>query len=248
MAGEIPEHWEVRKFSSIISSAELGGNYDSSEVSDGIPVMKMGNLDRSFIKLNRVEYLKKDTTYETRHILNYGDFLFNTRNSADLVGKVSLWRNELPFALYNSNILRVTFKEGISNEYMNYLFNSHDILIFLRLIVKGTTNVSAIYFKDLTKIDIWLPNIDEQLKIVQFIDQETTLLTTAISKIEKEIALVEEYKTALIAEAVTGKIDVRGYVVPEMDVETWHAMSPEEEEELSMAAEDAAEYQTEETK
>jgi len=63
------------------------------------------------------------------------------------------------------------------------------------------------------------------------------------SIINREIAIVEEYKTALIAEAVTGKIDVRGYDIPVL---------PEEEEfedfeeALSLADEDAGESQTEE--
>ncbi|MCZ2338689.1 MAG: hypothetical protein LC127_10925 [Chitinophagales bacterium] len=56
--------------------------------------------------------------------------------------------------------------------------------------------------------------------------------------------MVEEYKTALIAEAVTGKIDVRGYQVPE--VESEEESDEELEAEMSMAAEDADDYQTEE--
>jgi len=93
-------------------------------------------------------------------------------------------------------------------------------------------------------------------RIVSHIEKETAIINTTIFTIEKEIALVEEYKTALIAEAVTGKIDVRGYV------ETLHAMSlrnamsqahamyeeeENDEEEMSIAAEDEGNYETEET-
>ena len=91
-----------------------------------------------------------------------------------------------------------------------------------------------------------VPPISEQHAIVSHIESETAILTTTISKIEKEIALVEEYKTALIAEAVTGKIDVRGYEVPELENE--EEGYEEMEEEMSITAEDdAADYQTEET-
>jgi type I restriction enzyme S subunit len=75
---------------------------------------------------------------------------------------------------------------------------------------------------------------------VEYISKETSTIYTTISKIEKELALTEEYKTALIAEAVTGKIDVRGYEVPEISEEETYE---EIEEEISMAAEDEETYQ-----
>lgn len=212
--GDIPESWEVRKLKTIVKNSCLGGNYNSSEADTGIPLMKMGNLGRGKIKLNKIEYINPKEEYEEKHILKQKDFLFNTRNSADLVGKVSLWQNQLPFSLYNSNILKIEFKKGFMNEYLNCLFNSKALLGILRLTSKGTTNVSAIYYKDLSLIKIWIPkNVEEQKAIVQHIETETVKIAKTITTIQKEIALVEEYKTALIAEAVTGKIDVRNYKV-----------------------------------
>ena len=64
---------------------------------------------------------------------------------------------------------------------------------------------------DLYEVKFGIPSKEEQKEIVQYIKIQTTKIDKNISTIEKEIALVEEYKTALIAEAVTGKIDVRNY-------------------------------------
>ena len=54
-----------------------------------------------------------------------------------------------------------------------------------------------------------IPADVEQRKIVEFIKCESVIINNAIQKIEKELTLLQEYKTTLIAEAVTGKIDVR---------------------------------------
>ncbi|MEA3445332.1 MAG: hypothetical protein U9R19_11485, partial [Bacteroidota bacterium] len=62
---------------------------------------------------------------------------------------------------------------------------------------------------DLYEVKFAKPSKEEQEKNITFIKTETTKIEKTITTIEKEIALVEEYKTALIAEAVTGKIDVR---------------------------------------
>ena len=234
--GVIPEHWEVRKLWLLITKSELGGNYSSGESLLGIPLIKMGNLGRGNIKLNKIEFIDNDIVYQSNHILKKDDFLFNTRNSAELVGKVSLWRNELPFALFNSNILKIEFNASVSNSYMNLFFNSKTMINALRIICKGTTSVAAIYFKDLSKMEVCFPNsIDEQTAILSHIEKETAIINKTIATIEKEIALVQEYRTALISEAVTGKIDVREYNVPSFEVNKEYA---EIEEEMSLVAEE----------
>jgi type I restriction enzyme S subunit len=53
--GEIPEHWRFIKFSYLIIKSDLGGNYESSTENDGVPLIKMGNLGRGKVNLNKVE-------------------------------------------------------------------------------------------------------------------------------------------------------------------------------------------------
>jgi len=50
---------------------------------------------------------------------------------------------------------------------------------------------------------------NEQEKVVTFVEAETASLTTAIARTEREIALMQEYRTRLTADVVTGKLDVR---------------------------------------
>jgi type I restriction enzyme S subunit len=206
--GEIPEKWKFIKLSYIISKSDLGGNYESSTENDGVPLMKMGNLGRGKITLNKIEYLGQDENFDITHKLEYGDFLFNTRNSVELVGKVSLWRNELEYSLYNSNILRITFKEEVDNEFMCYLFNSQSVLDVLKLISKGTTSVSGIYYKDLSEIKIPFPSKIEQQEIVGYLDTKTKEIDDLVYLEQKKIDTLKEYRQSLISEVVTGKIKV----------------------------------------
>ena len=53
-----------------------------------------------------------------------------------------------------------------------------------------------------------LPSLKEQEEIVCYIETETKKINATIFKIEKEIELLKEYRTALISEVVTGKIKV----------------------------------------
>jgi type I restriction enzyme S subunit len=55
---------------------------------------------------------------------------------------------------------------------------------------------------------LWCP-IAEQRKIVAHITSESAPLNTAITRLEREIELLREYRTRLVADVVTGKLDVR---------------------------------------
>jgi type I restriction enzyme S subunit len=209
--GEVPEHWVAPYFGMLIAKAELGGNYDGSEGGDGIPLIKMGNLDRGFVKTHKVEYLPEGQAYDRAFVLKDGDFLFNTRNSLDLVGKVAVWRNELPLAIYNSNILRIAFRKQkvADSAFISYFFNSDLGVSQLRLVAKGTTSVAAIYYKDLTTLRITLPPLAEQRAIVAHLDEKCGKIDQLKAKAERGIELLKERRSALISAAVTGKIDVR---------------------------------------
>ena len=54
-----------------------------------------------------------------------------------------------------------------------------------------------------------LPPVEEQRAIVAFIESETATLDTALDRTEREIGLLREYRTRLVADVVTGKLDVR---------------------------------------
>jgi len=214
--GEVPCSWRVIKFGITHDKAELGGNYEAGESEEGLPLIKMGNIGRGKVKLDKVEYVSLTQDIDSGHTLKEGDFLFNTRNSLDLVGKVCVWRSELYAALYNSNILRISFNKSFvgSSGFVNYLLNSNLGLEQLRLIARGTTSVAAIYYKDLSSLSFAFPSPSEQREIERFLDIQTSQLDALVSAAEQTVDVIKERRSALISAAVTGKIDVRGWQPP----------------------------------
>ena len=63
--------------------------------------------------------------------------------------------------------------------------------------------------EQIKRFKVALPPVDEQAEIVRFIDSETAGLDTAISRLNREIDFLREYRTRLVADVVTGKLDVR---------------------------------------
>ena len=200
--GIIPVEWELLILKEILKKFRLGGNYQNTENVTEHPLIKMGNIGRSFIKLEKIEYIPDLEEINNKDILKHGDLLFNTRNTLDLVGKVAIWRNELPIAYYNSNLMKLIFNKFVySSLFMNYLFNSFAIIKRLRRIAIGTTSVAAIYTRDLLKVKFELPPLTEQSRIAEIL----STCDKAIELKEKLIEQKKQQKKGLMQLLLTGK-------------------------------------------
>jgi len=198
------EGWEVVDFETLITSTQLGSNYPNNEIDNGVPLIKMGNLGRGSITLKKLEFIQSAAVPLEKDILKYGDVLFNTRNTLELVGKVAIWRNELSKAYFNSNIIRFKFdpKKIESNFYMNYILNSMQLITQLKNIATGTTSVAAIYIRDLFKIQIPLPPTKaEQTTIATVLSD----MDTEIEQLETQLSKYKMLKTGMMQELLTGK-------------------------------------------
>jgi len=174
---EFSQPWEKRKIESIINSYRLGGNYSNTESKTKAPLVKMGNIGRGNINLNKIEYIPVGVNLDNEDQIKKNDLFFNTRNTLELVGKVAIWRNELEKAYYNSNLLRINFN---CNTFMNYRFNSYQGIKAIRRVAVGTTSVAAVYTRDLLKLNLLIPSHEtEQQKIASFltaVDEKINLL------------------------------------------------------------------------
>lgn len=199
--GEVPEDWEIYSLGQLIKGTQLGGNYKNSEQETGQPLIKMGNLGRGYIKLDKLEFVVGKAKEVDR--LEFGDLLFNTRNTLDLVGKVSVWRNELSVAFFNSNLMRITFDPALigSNFYMNAVMNSNDFVNALSDIAIGTTSVAAIYSRDLFQLKVSLPPKEEQTAIATILSD----MDAEIQAQEQRLGKIRQIKQGMMQELLTGK-------------------------------------------
>ena len=187
--GEIPEEWRIETMKNIIVSTQLGTNTLGKEgVVNGIPMLKMGNLTIGGFNFDKVEHIESEELEDNKeYILNKGDFLFNTRNTLELVGKSATWNNQLPVAIFNSNIMRIKYQSNIDDFYMSHYFEDSTGWKHLKAIATGTTSVGAIYTKDLMKVKVKLPTLKEQQKI-------SLILTSVDEQIEITDNLIEKTK------------------------------------------------------
>jgi type I restriction enzyme S subunit len=207
--GVIPEDWEVKTLRNVLKKGRLGGNYSNQDRETEFPLMKMGNLGRGAMDTSKVEYITRGVIPEQQHKLAKGDVLFNTRNTLDLVGKVAIWRDELPSAYYNSNLMRLEFdpKEVCTNEYANAALNTSGAITVLRGLATGTTSVAAIYTRDLMDMPFITPPLPEQRAIATALSDGDALLAA----LDRLIAKQRDLKQAAMQQLLTGQTRLPGF-------------------------------------
>ena len=159
-----PDRWPKAPFEAIVKNSRIGLVRGSQELDDShpYPYLRMNAITRDG-KLKLEGALRATATADEleTYCLRDGDFLFNTRNSRELVGKTALFRgNEL--YLFNNNLLRVRFVESAYPEYVVAAFKTQYVQNELELRKSGTTNVFAVYYKDLRTLPIPLPPLPLQ--------------------------------------------------------------------------------------
>jgi restriction endonuclease S subunit len=202
--GDIPEHWEVRKtkvlFKLITDFAPENNDEELLSIYTEIGVKPRKELEAKG---------NKASTTDNYWQVKIGDIIVN---------KLLAWMGAIGVSEYNGvtspayDILR---SKGEANPYyFHYLFRNPMTFREFKRHSRGIMDMRLrLYFSELGNIYMPLPPYQEQTAIVNFIESETSQINSILSTIEKEISLVQEYRTALIAEAVTGKIDVRDYPI-----------------------------------
>jgi type I restriction enzyme S subunit len=216
--GEIPEHWEVKKLKLIFNSSKGLTITKENLQNEGIPCVNYGeihskfgfevDIDKQLLKCVQPSYL--DSDYKS--LIKTGDFVF-ADTSEDLSGAGNftyLKSNHEIFAGYHTIILRAV--GNIKSRYFAYQFDSIPYRTQIRQSVKGI-KVFSITQGILKNTSLWIPTLSEQELIIKFLDVETNRILHLKNSTLKEIELLKEYKTALISEVVTGKVDVRDVVL-----------------------------------
>ncbi|EMQ1762714.1 restriction endonuclease subunit S [Escherichia coli] len=198
----VPKGWSVFRLEDIVIRTQLGTTergMSEDPLTTLIPLIKMGNLGWGSVNFNKVEYIEQSLINDS-FLLKKGDFLFNTRNTPDLVGKSAVWDEDYT-ATFDNNINRIVFNKKVYTNFIAYYLNTGKGKSAIQSLPAGSTSVAAIYWKDLKNIQLLLPSLGEQQKIVQILSTwDKSIVVT-----EKLLANSQRQKKALMQQLLTGK-------------------------------------------
>jgi type I restriction enzyme S subunit len=204
--GQIPEHWKKTKLKTVLLKIGSGvtpkGGAEVYQTS-GIPLLRSQNIHFDGLRLDDVAYVTEDThrSMNSSRVVS-GDVLLNITGAS--IGRCFHVEDWLGEANVNQHVCILRPDYTIITKYLYYFLASELSQLQIGLLQTGA-NREGLNFEQLGNFLIPLPNVSEQQEIVELLDQKVQSLKSLSSKVQTEISLLKEYRTALINEIVTGK-------------------------------------------
>ena len=208
--GEIPKHWKVKRLKNIASCN------DESLGENTAPDFEIEYVDISSVDLVSGIRHYENMTFEkapsrARRKVQDGDTIISTVRT--YLKSIAAIKQPPINLIVSTGFAVIRPKININSNYIGYLLQSEG---FVGKVVSNSVGVSypAINSSVLISLPVVEPPINEQQKIAQFLDYKTAQIDKQKAKIKQAIELLKEYRTSLITNAVTGKIDVSQIAIP----------------------------------
>ncbi|WP_458070531.1 restriction endonuclease subunit S [Rhodanobacter sp. BL-MT-08] len=213
--GEVPAHWLIGRIKHVISSIEQGWspqceNYPA-ETSEEWGVLKVGCVNGGVFRPSENKRLPDELEPMSQYALRQGDLLISRANARDLVGGAAVVTEDHPKLLLCDKLYRLRMDGAFClAEFLAALLGADGARSQIELHASGaSSSMLNIGQSVILDMPVALPPIEEQFRIVAFIGMERHRLDELQCESKHAIDLLKERRSALIAAAVTGKIDVR---------------------------------------
>ncbi len=227
--GQIPEHWEIKTINNMFTLNEARNR--DMKIIDAYQ-FKFGEIVQK-PKLKLTKDLMH--TYQDYTIVEPNDIVFNGLNlNYDFVTqRIGIAKN---LGIITSSYISIKPRKDINPCFYAYMLKSYDSKkVFNGM---GTGIRLTISWKQLKQLRILVPPKSEQQNIVQYLNELTDNFSQLINSTEKQVSLLQEYRTRLVADVVTGQIDVRNIAIPNYETVPETIDQPETAEESAISAED----------
>ena len=203
--GDVPAHWEVPRLRNL-GDALIGLTYDPQDLVDeeyGILVLRASNILEGQLVYGDNVFVR--CAVPDKLITLEGDILICSRSgSRALIGKNARIKAESAGTTFGAFM---TVFRSTHNDYLHQVFNSN--FFEYQSAAFFTSTINQLTLGILYSMKVPLPPLEERQSILRYVEETTAPIDKAISRARRQIELLQEYRTGLIADVVTGKLDVR---------------------------------------
>ena len=220
--GDVPEHWEVRRLRTV---AEMRvSNVDKHTRENEIPVRLCNYVDvyKNDRITEAIPFMSATASQGeiARFRLERGDVLITKDSEAwDDIGAPALVTESADDLICGYHLALLRPDKEIIGDYLARALQSKPVSYQFHVAANGVTRYGLTH-NGIQSVCLPLPPSSEQAAIVEYLDRATADADAAIARARRQIELLEEYRTRLIADVVTGRLDVRAAAAARLPEET----------------------------
>ncbi len=207
--GDIPAHWEVEKLR-YLGQCQNGINIGAQYFGSGYPFISYGDVYNNRELPKKASGLVQSSESDQIHYsVKAGDVFFTrTSETIEEIGFSSVCFETIDKATFAGFLIRFRPSEkSLNPRFSKYYFQN--ILLRAFFVKEMNLVTRASLSQDLLKkMPVLVPSLEEQNKIVQYLEDKSAKIDLSIERANEAIVLLKEYRSILIAEAVTGKIKI----------------------------------------
>lgn len=215
---EFPESWKSRALSEVCDLITDGSHFSPRTQHEGIPYITVRDLDDEGINFDNCKYISQESFDELERNgcrPKAGDVLFSKDGT---VGKVALVKDDAKFVVLSSLAILRPNKNFITSEYLKYALMSPGLLENA-LGMKTGTALRRVVLRNLKTLQIPVPPIEEQYKVVELLDDHLAGLDAALLDVMQAKIKAFQFRRSILHAAFTGNIDsYRNKRVPELPI------------------------------
>ena len=212
--GEIPAHWEIVRLRFLMTDIEQGWSPEAAIVQPGLDewgVLKLNAVSQGRFDERAAKTLPPDAQPRVGLEVHPGDVLVTRSNTPSLVGDACFVETTRPKLMLSDIIYRLAIRTGVID---GRFLVSFLILPLGRIQIENDARGTSASMVKISQEHIknwWIPvpPIAEQRSIIAALAGQTRVIDQTRARIERTVALIKERRSALIAAAVTGQIDIR---------------------------------------
>lgn len=220
--GDIPEHWKTIKLRQLLHPVSIKNHPELPLLS---VVREQGVIVRDVTdKEANHNYIPDDLSgYK---MVKKGQFAMN---------KMKAWQGSYGISDYTGIVSPAYFIFDVSFDNLEYFHYAIRSKVYVNFFAQASDGIRVgqwdLQMDKMKEIPFIVPPADEQVAIVEYIKKTLPRYDVAIEKLTAEVETLEEYKAKLIADVVTGKIDVRDAEIPDYEFADEYADSDSDSEE-----------------
>lgn len=229
----------LKNFATIQTGLTLGKDYGSQRLAK-YPYLRVANVQMGRVDTADIAQVAVPQREAERSLLRSGDVLVTEGGDIDKLGRGTVWDGHIQPCLHQNHVFAVRCVNGLQPDYLSAWLSGPVARDYFYLTAKRTTNLASTNSTTLAEMPLTVPAAEEQRRILRSIEIETAAIISAQSKTEREIWLLQEFRSRLVADVVTGQVDVRAVAAKLPDApQTAIDLADEASEELSAVVEGA---------
>jgi len=202
------DRMRLKHVAAIQTGLTLGKDYRDQKLVEH-PYLRVANVQMGSVDTRNVATVAVPVNEALRYTLRSGDVLMTEGGDIDKLGRGTVWDGSIDRCLHQNHVFAVRCCDRLLPEFLAAWLAAPGPRHYFYVTAKKTTNLAATNSTTVRELPITVPPLGEQQRILAQLDERSAPMDLPLVKATWEIELLREFRTRLVADVVTGQVDVR---------------------------------------